>query len=247
MVKYGLVGEKLGHSFSVELHRKLGNSEYELLEIPRDKIDDFFAAAEFAALNVTIPYKEVAFKYCIPDDAASKIGAINTLVKNGDVVRGYNTDYLGCMYMLKRAGIDLKSRKVAILGSGGTSKTARYVCELMEANECVVVSRSGDVTYADTDKYADAEVLINTTPVGMYPECDCTPVSLELFTNLKAVADVIYNPYETKLVKEARERGITATNGLSMLVAQGFYAEELFMDKKMDESVIERIVEDMMR
>lgn len=238
MGRYGLVGEKLSHSFSPELHKQFGNDNYELIEVARDNIEAFFETHDFTAVNVTIPYKEIALKHCEADVSAREIGAVNTLVNRDGIVRGYNTDYLGFMYMLKRAEIELCGRKVAILGSGGTSKTVRYVCNILKADSVVVISRNAKtsdcVTYEDTEKYSDAQILINTTPVGMFPKVEECPVDITLFANLEAVVDVIYNPLRTELTAKAQKLGIKTTNGLPMLIAQGWYAEQLFMGKAIE-------------
>ena len=237
MSKYGLVGEKLGHSYSKELHEAFGLNGYELIEVPVDKIDGYFAKADFTGINVTIPYKQTAFKYCIADKVALEIGAVNTMVKRNGKVYGYNTDYLGFEYMLKRAGINLAGKKVVILGSGGTSKTARFVCKRAGASAIVVLTRNkvtdeeGGVlfaTYEQKELYSDAEAVINTTPVGMYPNINACPIDIGIFDRLEAVADVIYNPSETELLRAAADKGIKHTGGLPMLVAQGWYAERLF-------------------
>lgn len=249
MSRYGLIGEKLGHSYSKELHEAFGLKDYELIEIPADEIDDYFTGADFAGINVTIPYKQTAFKHCIADKVALEIGAVNTMVNRDGKVYGYNTDYLGFEYMLRRAGISLGGKKVVILGNGGTSRTARFVCKRAGAASVVVLSRrkitAADnaepaecnqtpgnrvifATYDRTDIYADAEVIINTTPVGMYPNVNACPIDISLFDRLEAVTDVIYNPAETELLKAAAARGIKCTCGLPMLVAQGWYAERLF-------------------
>ena len=242
MSEYGLIGEKLGHSFSKELHRKFGNDGYELMEIPKDEIDGYFEKACFKGINVTIPYKQTAMRYCSADSTAAEIGAVNTMVNREGTVYGYNTDFLGFEYMLGRAGISLKGKKTVILGSGGTSKTARFVCKRAGAAEIVVLSRNADkeqtnsdndkcirfAAYGQTDEYTDADIIINTTPVGMFPKIDECPVDIALFPHLEGVADVIYNPRITRLLKAASERNIKNTGGLPMLVAQGWYANLLF-------------------
>ena len=237
---YGLIGETLKHSFSPMLHHEFGNPEYGLIEVPKTDIDDFLKKAEFKALNVTIPYKETVMKYCEADDIAKAIGAVNTLVKVDGQLKGYNTDWLGFKYMADRAGISFRNQKVVILGSGGTSKTACNTVAKEGASAVVVVSRSGSsyetnvscpvsfTTYEDEKLYLDADVLVNTTPVGMFPNNEATPIELEKFSNLKGLVDVIYNPLKTMLVKKAEDLGILATNGLSMLVAQAYFAEKLF-------------------
>ena len=254
---YGLIGEKLGHSFSVELHNALGNSEYVLNEIPKNEIEAFFEKKDFKAINVTIPYKEIALKHCMASDAACEIGSVNTMVKKEDgSVMGYNTDYLGFMYMLSRADIDISGKKVAVLGSGGTSKTAKYVAKCLGASSIVTVSRNGEgesfAKYDETDKYKDAEVIINTTPVGMSPDVDGMPVALDIFEKAEAVVDVVYNPLTTRLVGEAVKRGLKATNGLPMLAAQGWYASELFKGHEIhtslssnEKELLEKLISDI--
>lgn len=242
-MNYGLIGEKLGHSFSPILHYEFKNKEYELLEISWDDINDYLKKAPFKGLNVTIPYKVVAMEHCSPDKTAKDIGCVNTLVNKDGQIYGYNTDYLGFCYMVKDAGISFEGKKVVILGSGGTSKTACYSSHMMGASSIVVLSRDGksyDVdpsyqvtfaSYSDKEIYTDAQVIVNTTPVGMYPNNYASPIDLEIFTEAYAVVDVIYNPLTTKLVQDAREKGLKAVNGLMMLVAQAWYAEMLFFDK----------------
>lgn len=237
--KYGLVGEKLGHSFSPLLHAQFANYEYGLIEVDQSAIDDFFAKADFGGVNVTIPYKEKALSYCEADDNAKAIGCVNTLVNDGGKVRGYNTDTFGFEYMTVRAQIDFGGRTVAILGSGGTSRTAAYTAARLGASQITVVSRNPKnmglalacpVRYVSYDeKFDDCEILINTTPVGMYPAIEGKPVDIsENYVNLQAVIDVIYNPLTTRLAYSAKKRGVKATCGLPMLVAQGFFAAKLF-------------------
>ena len=240
MADYGLIGETLKHSFSPMIHKEFNNRSYGLFEVSKEDIDDYLKRASFKAVNVTIPYKETAMRYCIPDEIALKIGSVNTLVKTPEGIKGYNTDILGFEYMLASAGISLKGEDVVILGSGGTSKTACYAASFLGAHSITVVSRNGntyqtrvDCTVNFTDyehlsDFATAGILINTTPVGMYPNNFEEPVDIDIFTQLKGVADVIYNPLHTSLVLKAKEKGIKAVNGLAMLVAQAYYAEKLF-------------------
>ncbi len=251
--RFGLIGEKLGHSFSPLLHARFADYRYSLMEISRDAIDAYFAAADFDGVNVTIPYKETAMKYCIPDGNAKTIGCVNTLVRTPEGVRGYNTDTYGFEYMAKRAGIDFADSRVAILGSGGTCRTAAATAARLGASFITVVSRhpsdmglcvSCPVRYVSYDEgFGDCDILINTTPVGMYPGISSVPLSdfarglgtdTELvddknnYVNTKAVIDVIYNPLRTRLVNAAAKRGLLATGGLPMLVAQGYFASKLF-------------------
>ncbi len=242
MINYGLCGRTLKHSYSKIIHNYLGNCEYELLSLEKDELYELFEARSFKALNVTIPYKQDAYNLCdVVSDEAMLIGSVNTVVNKDGRLFGYNTDYFGFVYMLKRAGITLKDKKVVILGSGGTSLTARAVCSGEGARETVVVSRRGENNYQNIQNHADADVLINTTPVGMYPDNGRVPVSLDIFTKLSGVVDVIYNPNRTALVIEAEKRGIPCTTGLPMLVAQAVRAHEYFFDIRVEDSVIEEV------
>ena len=247
-MSYGLLGEKLGHSFSKILHGQMGNEDYELIPVPKDEVDDYLSAADFDGINVTIPYKEVAMKYCTPDEISSEIGCVNTLFKKNGKVYGYNTDSLGFAYLARQIGTESnnrniwKDKKVVILGSGGTSKTATHVALKCGASKVIIVSRKNidkeekpgviHSTYDDKDTWADAQILVNTTPVGMFPNNEDIPIDLDIFSNLEAVLDVIYNPLNTRLVLEASKRGIPAKNGLAMLVAQGWYSEEIWKENK---------------
>ena len=241
--RFGLVGEKLGHSFSPILHERFGNYRYDLIEVAKNEIDGFFEKADFDGVNVTIPYKEVAMGYCHPDENAKAIGCVNTLVKApcGNV-NGYNTDTFGFEYMLKREGIDVAGRHAVILGSGGTCLTASYTLSRLCAASVTVVSRhpsdmglslSCPVRYVSYDEIPDdCEILVNTTPLGMYPNVDGLPIDIsKYYVNLIAVIDVIYNPIRTRLILQAKDRGIKATGGLPMLAAQGYFASKLFTGK----------------
>ncbi len=244
-MKYGLLGEKLGHSFSKILHEQIGNDSYELIEIEKDKVDSFLAAADFDGINVTIPYKETAMAFCENDEISADIGCVNTLHKKDGHIYGYNTDCLGFAYLASTIGIDWKGKKVVILGSGGTSKTASYVAYKSGASRITIVSRKATdnvtdsgwrskcihSTYENEGEWSDADIIVNTTPVGMYPNNDGMPIDLDMFSDPKAVLDVIYNPLETRLVLEAKKRGIPASCGLAMLVAQGWYSEQIWMKK----------------
>lgn len=242
MISYGLCGRTLKHSYSKIIHEYLGNDKYELLSLEKDELYELFESKNFNALNVTIPYKQDALNLCdVVSDEARAIGSVNTVVNKDGTLYGYNTDYFGFVYMLNRAGITLKDKKVVILGSGGTSLTARAVCKGEGARETIVVSRKGEVNYNNITDHADADVLINTTPVGMYPDNGRTPVDLSIFSKLSGVVDVIYNPIRTALVIEAEKQGIPATTGLPMLVAQAVRAHEYFFDTKVDDSVIEDV------
>ena len=242
MIQYGLCGRTLRHSYSKIIHEYLGNSDYKLLSLEKDELYELFETRNFKALNVTIPYKQDAMKLCdVVSDEAKEIGSVNTVVNRDGKLYGYNTDYSGFVYMLKRAGITLCGKKVVILGSGGTSLTSQAVCRGEGAREYVVVSRHGKVNYDNITDHADADILINTTPVGMYPDNGRKPVDLSVFKNLSGVVDVIYNPNKTALMLEAQKRNIPATTGLPMLVAQAVRAHEFFFDTKLSDTVIEDV------
>jgi len=245
-MKYGLIGKTLAHSYSKAIHGFLGNCEYELMELPPDAVDGFLRKAGFKGINVTIPYKETVMPYCVLDDAARKIGCVNTIVNKDGKLRGYNTDYFGFSYMAKNAGIDFGGKKVLILGSGGTSKTAACVTREQGAREVVIVSRGGKDNYENIGCHADTDVLVNTTPVGMFPNNGQSPVSLDRFANLSAVLDVVYNPLRTRLVLDAQERGITTANGLVMLVAQALCAHNLFFGVEPDDCATEALIADVL-
>ena len=232
---YGLIGEKLGHSFSAEIHQMLKSNPYAPVELSRDELDAFFAAKDFSAINVTIPYKTAVIPYLsYVDESANAIGAVNTVVNKNGELWGYNTDFYGLSALIVHAGIILQNKKVAILGTGGTSKTALAVAKSLGAKEVLLVSRNagdGVITYQElTNFHTDIEVLINTTPVGMYPNTEATPVDVSVFAKLSGVIDAIYNPLRPQLILDAQKRGIPAEGGLYMLVAQAVRASELFLN-----------------
>lgn len=251
-MKYGCIGERLCHSFSREIHTALSDYEYELKEIPRDGLSEFLEAKEFSAINVTIPYKEAVIPYLYSiDDATRRIGAVNTIVNKDGRLFGYNTDFYGMTRLLSHAGVSVRGKKIAILGSGGTAKTARAVCLALGAREVLTVSRvASDVAIDYKTLYechTNTEVIINTTPVGMYP----TPFDLSLdisrFDKLSGVIDAIYNPLRTELILSAHERGIPAEGGLYMLVAQAVRASEIFLDTTYPEGTTEIVYEKILR
>ena len=246
---YGLIGKSLKHSWSVPIHQELGCENYELYELQEQELESFLREKPIGGLNVTIPYKQTVMPYCASlDPYAEAIGCVNTLVpdENGQL-HGYNTDAFGLSYIAKRAGISFRGAKVVILGSGGTSLTAQAVAKEEGAREIVVISRMGENNYTNIAFHYNADILINTTPVGMYPNNGECLIYLTNFTNLKGVLDVIYNPERTALLMQAEELGIPFSDGLPMLVAQAVAAEEKFFDKKIDESEIERITAKLRR
>ena len=249
-MEYGLIGERLGHSFSKDIHGKIADYSYELKEIDKADLDEFMVAKDFKGINVTIPYKQDVIPYLdYVDPAALEIGAVNTIVNKDGHLSGYNTDYLGMKSMIEYNGISVDGGKVLILGTGGTSKTATAVAKSLGASKIIHVSRSGKdgaITYEECyEKHSDATAIINTTPAGMYPDIHKTPIDLNRFEKLTGVVDAIYNPICTELVLDAKSRGITATGGLFMLVAQAVCAAEKFFDTKYDVSLYEKIFKEM--
>ena len=240
MKRYGLLGKTLSHSLSPQIHAFFGDYAYELLEKSEDELTAFFADPPVAAMNVTIPYKKAVIPFCTElDDVAKRIGSVNTVRFDGDAVRGYNTDYDGFLYLLRRAGISVAGKKVLVLGSGGASATVCCVLKDQGAKQVVVISRSGADNYGNLEQHRDAQVIINTTPVGMYPDTAAAPLSLEQFPNCEAVADIVYNPLRTRLLQDAEKRGMKTANGLSMLVAQAHRAAEIFLDRSLDRGLID--------
>ena len=233
MNKYGCIGKKLTHSFSKEIHEQLADYPYELMELTEDELPSFFAKKEFAGINVTMPYKQTVIPYLDHiSDVAHRIGAVNTVVNRDGRLYGDNTDYYGMQALIRRVGIDLKGKKVLILGTGGTSRTARAVVADLGATEVLTVSRTaspGHITYPQAALYADTAVIINTTPCGMYPDTEATPIDVTLFPRLEGVIDAVYNPLRTNLVLDAQTAGIKAEGGLYMLVMQAVAAVERFL------------------
>lgn len=251
-MKYGLIGERLGHSFSKDVHGMLSDYNYELCEIAREDLGDFMTKADFTAINVTIPYKEAVIPYLsYISEEAKRIGAVNTVVKRGGKLYGYNTDFLGMIAQITKMRLSLKGKKTVILGTGGTSKTAFAVAESMGASPILVVSRTkkdGVIDYEELYKeHLDAEIIINTTPVGMYPNNDTSPIDVTLFKNVEGVIDAIYNPIRTNLVLDALSIGAKAEGGLYMLVAQAVYASEIFLGVKHPKEKLDKIFKKIRR
>ena len=251
-MKYGLIGEHLPHSFSKEIHAKIADYTYELHELEKHALDGFMKQKDFIAINVTIPYKKDVIPYLHEiDENAKKIGAVNTVVNRDGKLFGYNTDFFGMCALIRRIGVDIRGKKVAVLGTGGTSNTAVRVCEALGAKQTVVVGRTaknGAITYeALYREHTDVEYLINTTPCGMYPYPDgnetvpAVAVELNAFPSLQGVMDAVYNPLRPNFIMNAMERGIPAEGGLYMLVAQAVVAAEKFMGKPIDPAITDRI------
>lgn len=242
-MRCGLIGEHLGHSFSPQIHAAIADYPYELVELSPEEVGDFVKNGGFDAFNVTIPYKKdvIPFLDSIAPEA-QKIGAVNTVVRHTDgTVHGYNTDYFGFDGMLTASGVDVRGKKVLVLGSGGSSVTVQAVLADRGAREIVVIGRSLENNYTNLHLHADAEVIVNTTPVGMYPNNGKSPVALSLFPRCVGVLDVIYNPAKTALLLEAEERGIPYINGLYMLVAQAVKAFEFFTGDVAERGIIETV------
>jgi len=253
-MKYGLIGEHLGHSYSKIVHSFLPSQDYILKELDPDEVEGFISKKEYEGLNVTIPYKQKVIPLCdVVSDTAKTINAVNTIYIKDGVIYADNTDAGGLEALLKRNDMDLENKTVAILGSGGTSKTSVYVANKLGAKKVYRVSRSSNedcIDYEMLYSIKDSiEVIINTTPVGMYPNVDSTPVDLNGFTSLESVCDVVYNPIETKLVKQAKSLGVKAVGGLYMLIMQAVIASKLFTgiqtDPKLVDTIEEKILSDI--
>ena len=243
MLKCGLLGEKLGHSYSPAIHALLGDYEYRLYEKNADQIADFLQNGEWNGLNVTIPYKKTVIPFCNElSERARRIGSVNTIVRRKDgSLFGDNTDAYGFEMLIKRAGISITGKKALVLGSGGASVMARAVLHEMGADQIVVISRNGEDNYSNLDKHADAQLVVNTTPVGMYPNNGNSPLDLCRFSSCEGVLDVVYNPARTALILQAERLNIPHASGLYMLVGQAKRSSEQFQEKCIPDTEIERI------
>lgn len=244
-MKYGLIGEHLKHSYSCEIHAQIADYEYELHEIPPSGLGGFLKKREFNAINVTIPYKQDVIPYLDEiSDTAKRIGAVNTIVNRNGRLYGDNTDFAGMLALAKHIGVDMKGKKVLILGTGGASKTGHALAEYMGAQSVYYVSRSGkdgSISYEQAvTEHSDAQIIINATPVGMFPKQDGRPIDISAFPKLEGVIDAIYNPLRTNLILDAQERGIPAEGGLYMLSAQAVHASAVFRDIPLDESLVDK-------
>jgi len=258
-MRYGLIGEKLGHSYSKIIHEMLADYRYDLIPLSREEFYVFMEKKDFTAINVTIPYKQAVIPYIDElHPKAKEIGAVNTIVNKNDHLIGYNTDFYGFEYMLKKNDIDVEGKKCLILGNGGSSLTVLAVLRHLHAAKIYIVSRKAKemnqlkentnpksttveiISYEDCySSHKDAQVIINTTPLGMYPNTDTSPLDLKGFKMCEAVVDIIYNPLKTKLALQAEELGIKAVTGLEMLVAQAKQSIEYFLGKEIDDKVID--------
>ena len=245
-MKCGLLGRTLGHSYSPQIHSKLGDYSYTLFEKEPEQIEEFLKCGDFSGLNVTIPYKKTVIEYLDElSPAAARLGAVNTIVRRNGKLIGHNTDYFGFRSMVAQSRLEVPGKKVLVLGSGGASNTVVAVLEELGATP-IVISRSGQNNYDNLHLHADAAVIVNTTPVGMYPNVGNCPIDLHLFPRLEGVLDLIYNPARTKLLLDAQQRGVTAMNGLWMLIAQAKESAEWFTGSPISDEMI-RIIHRQLR
>ncbi len=245
----GLIGMPLAHSFSPAIHAKLADYDYKLYELTEEQLGPFLKAKRFDGVNVTIPYKKTAMAYCDElTEQARHVGCVNTIVRRADgSLLGHNTDYDGFCYLLGSAGVEIRGKKAIILGTGGASSTVQAVLHDLGAAKIVVVSRHGETNYENLYAHSDAQLLVNATPVGMYPNTGVSPVELARLPGLKCVLDVVYNPAKTQLLLDAEKLGLQTANGLGMLVAQAKAAAEYFTGRTIDDAVVDRIRRDIER
>lgn len=243
MQRCGLLGEKLGHSYSPQIHSMLADYEYRLYEKSPEELGEFLENGEFNGLNVTIPYKKTVIPYCAElSETARLIGSVNTIVRTADgSLFGDNTDAFGFENLIKHKGIEVTGKKALVLGTGGASVTAQAVLRKLGAAEVVVISRKGENNYENIAKHSDAQIIANTTPVGMYPNNGASAVDLSMFPKLGGVLDVVYNPARTALLLQAENLGIPCAGGLYMLVSQAKKSSELFTGKTIPDREIDRI------
>ena len=240
-MKCGLLGRKLGHSFSPQIHKHLGDYSYEIFEREPEDLEAFLKHGEWEGLNVTIPYKKDVIPFLDElSPIAAKLGAVNCIIRRDGRLLGHNTDYFGFQEMVRVSGMDVKKKKVLVLGTGGASMPVVACLEDLGA-QVISVSRSGENNYENIGRHSDAAVIVNATPVGMYPQTGLSPVDISLFPKLEGVLDIIYNPARTQLLLDAEARGLVTVNGLLMLVAQAKEASEWFQQKILDDSLISTI------
>lgn len=249
-MKYGLIGEKLGHSFSKEIHEKIADYEYEIKEIPREDLEKFALERDFCGINVTIPYKQQIMPYLdYIDDKAAEVGAVNTVVNKDGKLYGYNTDFGGLLASIQKITKDLSGKKVLILGDGGASHAAQVVIKHLNAAEILVVSLfegDGKISYKEAaELHTDANVILNATPVGMYPNVHGSALNIDNFNKLELVVDVVYNPLRTDLILAAEKKGIPAISGLYMLVSQAVLAAGYFTGTQFSSGVTDKIYNDL--
>ncbi len=249
MLRCGLLGEKLGHSYSPAIHALLGDYEYKLYEVAPEALADFIQTGAWDGLNVTIPYKKAVVPFCAElSPTARALGSVNTLVRRPDgSIFGDNTDFFGFAQMVRASGIRVEGEKAVVLGSGGASVTVCAVLRELGAREITAISRQGEDNYTNLDRHRDAALVVNTTPVGMYPRNGESPLSLDAFPQCRGVLDIIYNPARTALLLQAEERGIPCASGLRMLVAQAKASAQQFTGTPIPDDRIEPILRKMER
>lgn len=238
----GLLGKTLGHSYSPQIHSYLADYTYSLFEKNEDELIDFLQNGDFSGLNVTIPYKKSVLPYCAElSERAQQLGAVNTIVRRDDgTLIGHNTDFYGFHSMVQRSGLDVVGKKALVLGSGGAAATVLAVLGQMGAIP-VMISRSGENNYQNLYLHTDASLIVNATPVGMFPNVGTSPINLDQFPALEGVLDLIYNPARTKLLLDAEQKGLVTMNGLWMLVAQAKESADWFLGQSIDDRMIEKI------
>ena len=257
-MKYGLIGEHLGHSFSKQIQTRIAEIEnvkdydYQLVELDKDEFKEFMEKKDFKGINVTIPYKKDVIPYLDEmDESAKAIGAVNTIINVDGKLKGFNTDFGGFLYMVKAHNVHMEGKKVLIIGNGGACAAVKAVCEHENANDIVIVSRSanrGAISYDEMyTSHLDADIIVNTSPVGMYPNIMNAPVDVSWFHKLECVLDVVYNPILTRLCFEAQEADIKRVVGLEMLIAQAKYTFEIFENMSFDDSIIDEIKKEMLK
>lgn len=257
-MKYGLIGEHLGHSFSKQIQTRIAEIEnvkdydYQLVELDKEEFKEFMEKKDFTGINVTIPYKKDVIPYLDEmDESAKAIDAVNTIINVDGKLKGYNTDFGGFLYMVKAHNVHMEGKKVLIIGNGGACAAVKAVCEHENAKAIVIVSRSSDRGAIGYDEmytsHLDADIVVNTSPVGMYPNITNAPIDVSWFHKLECVLDVVYNPILTRLCFEAQEADIKRVIGLEMLIAQAKYTFEIFENMSFDDSIIDEIKKEMLK
>lgn len=250
-MEYGLIGEHLSHSFSKLIHESIESYKYDLKELEPIELESFLLERNFKAINVTIPYKEAVIPYLDEiDEAAKEIGAVNIIVNRNDKLYGYNSDVDGFIYLLDKADIKVKDKIVLVLGTGGASKAIRYALKKLGAKSILVASRKKSIeyiSYSEIEKHKEIEVVVNATPVGMFPHNEFGFNIFDSLVNLEGYVDIIYNPINTKSVVEASLKGIKAIGGLYMLIYQAIRSIEIFLDKKIDDDVVDIIYKKILK
>lgn len=250
-MKYGLIGEKLGHSFSKDIHERIADYTYDICPLSNEEFTAFMKKKDFTAINVTIPYKKDVIPYLDElDESARAIGAVNTIVnKNGKLI-GHNTDFTGFLYMVRKHNVQIEGKKVLVIGNGGASAAIQAVVHHEKAKELIVVdiiAGNGAISYEECfSNHLDVDIIINTSPIGMYPKIDNAPIDISMFHKCTCVMDVIYNPIKTRLCYEAQKLSIQHVSGLEMLIAQAKQSVEFFLEKEIDDGIIDEIYQDML-